>query len=120
MAATFPAVSTDHLACADLAGERTGKEAMPRAPSEPGRVNEEFDHDLPAGQGELPADSKGFVELVNKRVDLCAAWERLVRAKDLKISQRALEKLSELDYDQDISNDEPRNFDGPAPARGNV
>ncbi len=119
-AATFPAVSTDHLACADLAGERTGKEAMPRAPSEKEKLDDESDGDLPAGQGELPADGRGFVALVNARVDLCAAWERLVRAKDLKISQRALEKLSELDYDQNISNGESRNFDGPPPARGNV
>jgi hypothetical protein len=119
-AATFPAVSTDHLACADLAGERTGKEAMPRAPSEKERLDDESDCDLPVGQSELPADSRGFVALVHARVDLCAAWEQLVRAKDLKISQRALEKLSELGYDQDVSNGEARNFDGPPPARGKV
>ena len=93
---------------------------MPRAPSEKGKVDGESDCELPAGQSELPADSKGFVALVNARVDLCAGWERLVRAKDLKISQRALEKLSELDYDQDVSNGEPRNSDGPAPERGKV
>ena len=39
-----------------------------------------------------------FVRLVDERVSLAAGWERLVRASDLKISQRALEKLSELDY----------------------
>jgi hypothetical protein len=95
------------------------KEAKPRVPSEHEEVGEALD-DLPAGQSELPADSKSFVAQVNARVDLRAAWERLVRAKDLKISQRALEKLSELDYAQGTSSDELRIFDSGVPARGCV
>jgi hypothetical protein len=118
-AATSPAAGTDRHACADVAGSRRVKEAKPRVPSEHEEVGEALD-DLPAGQSELPADSKSFVAQVNARVDLRAAWERLVRAKDLKISQRALEKLSELDYAQGTSSDEPRIFDSGVPARGCV
>jgi hypothetical protein len=89
------------MACAEVAGSRNRKEAKPRVPSEYEKVSEALD-DLPAGESELPADSRSFVAQVNARVDLRAAWERLVRAKDLKISQRALEKLSELDYAQAV------------------
>lgn len=118
-AATSPAAGTDRHAYADVAGSRSVKEAKPRVPSEREEVGEAWD-ELPAGQSELPADSRSFVAQVNARVDLRAAWERLVRAKDLKISQRALEKLSELDFGQGTSNDEPRFFDSGVPARGSV
>jgi len=119
MAATSPAACTDRHACADVAGSRKVKEAKPRVPSEHEEVSEAGEH-LPAGQSELPADSRSFVAHVNARVDLRAAWERLVRAKDLKISQRALEKLSELDYAQGSSSDEAHVFDSEVPARGSV
>jgi hypothetical protein len=93
-----------------VAGSRNRKEAKPRVPSEHEEVGEAVD--LPAGQSELPADSRSFVAQVNARVDLRAAWERLVRAKDLKISQRALEKLSELDYAQAVPrSEEPQQFE---------
>jgi hypothetical protein len=116
-AATSPAAGTDHGACAEAAGSRNRKEAKPRVPSEHEKVSEPSD-DLPAGQGELPADSKSFVAQVHARVDLCAAWERLVRAKDLKISQRALEKLSELDYEQArAENEEQQQFEIDVPPR---
>jgi hypothetical protein len=117
-AATSPAAGTDHAACAEVAGSRNRKEAKPRVPSEHEEVSE--GDDLPAGQSELPADSRSFVAQVNARVDLRAAWERLVRATDLKISQRALEKLSELDYAQGSSSEQPRIFDSGVPARGCV
>jgi hypothetical protein len=119
MAATSPAAGTDHGACAEVAGSRNRKEVRLRVPSEREEVSEAWD-DLPAGQSELPADSRSFVAQVNARVDLPAAWERLVRATDLKISQRALEKLSELDYAQGSSSEEPRIFDSGVPARGCV
>jgi hypothetical protein len=92
-------------------------EAKPRVPSEHEKVSEALD-DLPAGQSELPADSRSFVAQVNARVDLRAAWERLVRAKDLKISQRALEKLSELDYEHArAKSEEQQQFEIDVPPR---
>lgn len=119
-AANSPAAGTDHPAYAEVASDRTEQEAERRVPSEPEEVRGVVE-ELPAGQGEMPADSRSFVAQVNARVDLCAAWERLVRAKDLKISQRALEKLSELDFKLSTSSsDEPRIFDSGVPARGSV
>jgi hypothetical protein len=116
-AATSPAAGTDRHACADVAGTRSVKEAKPRVPSEHEKVSEALD-DLPAGQSELPADSRSFVAQVNARVDLRAAWERLVRAKDLKISQRALEKLSELDYEHArAKSEEQQQFEIDVPPR---
>lgn len=115
-AATSPAASTDRHAYADVAGSRSVKEAKPRVPSEHEDASD-AGGDLPAGQGELPADSRGFVAQVNARVDLCAAWERLVRAKDLKISQRALEKLSELDYERSEVKPEEQQFEIDVPPR---
>jgi hypothetical protein len=89
-AATSPAAGKVRPACAEVAQEEDGKGAKPRVPSEG-----DF---LPAGTGELPGDGAEFVRLVDARVSLAAGYERLVRSSDLKISQRALEKLSELSY----------------------
>jgi hypothetical protein len=89
-AATSPAAGKVRSACAEVAQGEDGKGAKPRVPSEG-----DF---LPAGSGELPGEGAEFVRLVDRRVSLAAGWERLVRASDLKISQRALEKLAELDY----------------------
>jgi len=116
--ATSRAVRADHFACAEAAGELNVKEARPRVPSEL-EDEGETPGELPAGESELPADSRTFVAQVNARVDLRAAWERLVRAKDLKIAQRALEKLSELDYERD-GGEERRFFSSEAPPRGSV
>jgi len=115
-AATSPAAGTDRHAYADVAASRSVREAKPRVPSEHEDASDTGD-DLPTGQGELPADSRGFVAQVHARVDLCAAWERLVRAKDLKISQRALEKLSELDYERSQVKPEEQQFEIDVPPR---
>jgi hypothetical protein len=115
-AATSPAAGTDRHAYADVAGSRSVKGAKPRVPSENEDASD-VENDLPAGHGELPADSRSFVAQVHARVDLCAAWERLVRAKDLKISQRALEKLSELDYERSQVKPEEQQFEIDVPPR---
>jgi hypothetical protein len=104
MAASSPAASTDRSRYADAASKRHGKESEPRVPSEGDK--------LPAGSDELPTDSGDFVGLVHALVSLPAAWERLVRSPDLKISQRALEKLSELNYSQsDSGGMEPQQYE---------
>lgn len=116
--ATSRAVRADHFACAEAAGESSVKEAKPCVPSEL-EDGDDTSGELPSGESELPADSRTFVAQVNARVDLRAAWERLVRAKDLKIAARALEKLSELDYERG-GGEERRVFSSEAPPRGSV
>jgi hypothetical protein len=117
--ATSRAVRADHFACAEVAGEPSVKEAKPCVPSE-SEDERETSGELPAGESELPEDSRAFVAQVNARVDLRAAWERLVRAKDLKIAARALEKLSELDYERSGGEETRRVFSSEAPPRGSV
>jgi len=90
-AATSPAAGTDRHACADAAGRRSVKEANPRVPSEKER--------LPPDIGTMPEDRAAFAEAVFTRVDLVAAWTRLVNSEDEKIVQRVLEKLDEMKYE---------------------
>jgi hypothetical protein len=90
-AATSPAAGTDRHACADVAESRSVKEAKPRVPSEHEK--------LPPGIGAMPENRAAFAEAVFARVDLVAAWTRLVNCEDAKIVQRALEKLDEMKYE---------------------
>lgn len=111
-AATSPAASSARSVCAEAADERNAEEAVPCVPSE--------EDELPPGVGELPEDGHGFVQEVHALVNLHAVWARLLKAKDLKISQRAAEKLIELDYDRRAGREEPRLVDSGVPARGSV
>lgn len=99
-AATSPAAGTARPACADAANERDVEEAVPCVLSE--------EDELPPGVGELPMDGHGFVQEVHALVNLHAVWARLVKAKDLKIVQRAAEKLIELDYLRGAARNEDR------------
>ena len=115
-AATSPVARTDHLACADVAGGGTGKEAKPRVLSECEKMPKETE-DLPGGVEKLPEDHYDFAEAVHARVDLVRAWVRLVRSADEKVSQRALEKLDEMKYAGDSDGDEPRQMEILVPPR---
>ena len=53
---------------------------------------------IPPGEGPLPANPGDFVEEIHKRVDLFKIWQRLLKSKDDKIKQRAVEKLTEMRY----------------------
>lgn len=96
-AATSPADGTGRRAYAEVAQERPAREARSRVLSE-AAVNKGAE--LPAGEAELPADRSAFALAVHARVNLVAAWERLVRSGDEKIAQRALEKLDEMGYER--------------------
>ena len=50
------------------------------------------------GEGPLPADPGDFVEEIHKRIDLFKIWQRLLKSKDDKVKQRAVEKLTEMRY----------------------
>jgi hypothetical protein len=53
---------------------------------------------IPPGDAALPATSSDFIEEIHSRIDLVEVWLSLLRNNDLKIRQRAAEKLTELRY----------------------
>ena len=53
---------------------------------------------VPPGEGPLPATPGDFVEEIHKRIDLFKIWQRLLKSKDDKVKQRAVEKLTEMRY----------------------
>ena len=81
-------------------GSATG--ALARAAS-PGEDAEK----IPPGEAPLPERASEFIEEIHRRVDLCEVWSSLLRSSDLKIRQRAAEKLTELRY-KVAAEDEPQ------------
>ena len=113
---------TDRDACAALAHSPNGKkrhsscasrnEEAPRVPSEvvtgevapSGLANdrkvavESGARERSPGEGPLPEDPSAFVEEIHSRIDLFEIWQELLKSKDEKIKQRAVEKLTEMRY----------------------
>jgi len=56
------------------------------------------DDSIPPGASPLPADPADFVEEIHRKVDLAEIWCSLLRANDLKIRQRAVERVTDLKY----------------------
>lgn len=118
--ASSAAAGTEHDACAEVApppeGGTNGRRkknlkpagtGTPRAPSEKktqkaestsGNEIEKDLVDIPPGSEPLPEDGLGFVDAIHEHVDLYLACARLVKAKDMKISQRMVERLLEMSY----------------------
>jgi hypothetical protein len=75
---------------------------------------------IPGGELPLPASPSEFVEEIHRRIDLFEVWLGLLREKDDKIRQRAVEKLTEMRYKGAAAlADEPPQiiFDLPRPKR---
>ena len=75
---------------------------------------------MPAGEYPLPDNPAEFVEEIHRKVDLAEVWHRLLRSKDEKVRQRAIEKLTGMLYeDGALSSDDPQQFifDLPRPKR---
>ena len=53
---------------------------------------------VPPGEGPLPENPGEFVEEIHRRIDLFRVWQVLLKSKDTKIKQRAVEKLTEMRY----------------------
>ena len=79
------------------------------------------DHDeIPPGEMPLPSNAGDFVEEIHSRIDLFEVWQKLLRSKDDKIRQRAVERLTDLRYKGTAtSGEEPQQFifDLPRPKR---
>lgn len=86
-------------------GRETYAEAAPPRPNgEATGSHEEEPHGLnktktiPPGEAPLPQNPGEFVEEIHRRIDLFEVWQRLLKSKDDKIKQRAVERLTELRY----------------------
>lgn len=64
---------------------------------------------VPPGEFPLPDNVAEFVEEVHQKIDLTEVWHRLLRSKDEKIRQRAVERLTDMLYKGACASDE----DGP-------
>jgi hypothetical protein len=78
------------------------------------------EEELPPGLNPLPDNPAEFVEEVHRKIDLIEVWHGLLRSKDEKVRQRAIEKLTGMLYeDGALSDDDPQPFifDLPRPKR---
>jgi hypothetical protein len=85
-----------------------------------GGTQDKHEEELPAGEYPLPDNPAEFVEEIHRKVDLTEVWHRLLRSKDEKVRQRAIEKLTGMLYeDGALSSDDPQQFifDLPRPKR---
>lgn len=81
---------------------------------------DEPEKELPPGEYPLPDNPAEFVEEVHRKIDLIEVWHGLLRSKDEKVRQRAIEKLTGMLYeDGALSDDDPQPFvfDLPRPKR---
>jgi hypothetical protein len=142
--ASSAAAGTEHDACAEVApppegGTKRGpkkdlkpaRTGPPRAPSDQDSKGAESTADndseedlvnIPPGSEPLPEDGLGFVDAIHEHVDLYLACARLVKAKDIKISQRMVERLLEMSYGKAPAQPDDQVpqiiFDAPPTARG--
>lgn len=78
------------------------------------------DKELPPGEYPLPDNPAEFVEEVHRKIDLIEVWHGLLRSKDEKVRQRAIEKLTGMLYEDGALSDDdgqPFVFDLPRPKR---
>lgn len=76
-----------------------------------GSAKDDHEVELPTGKYPLPDNPAEFVEEIHRKVDLTEVWHRLLRSKDEKVRQRAIEKLTGMLYDDGaISDEEPQQF----------
>jgi hypothetical protein len=124
-AASSAVAGTERDACAEVAEPKEGKETSrpkagrrqagkeaSRVPSESNRKpkngrkkgTSDAEEDtvdtieIPPGSETLPEDGIEFVDIIHEHVDIALACARLVKAKDMKISQRMVERLLEMSY----------------------
>ena len=104
----------------DLAGKtksRTGTTTRRRTTNHGDREREE--QEISPGKYPLPETPGEFVEEVHRNIDLTEVWHRLLRSKDEKVKQRAIEKLTAMLYDDTLLSEDPQDviFDLPRPKR---
>lgn len=75
--------------------------------------------ELPPGEHPLPDNPADFVEEVHRKIDFIEVWHGLLRSKDEKVRQRAIEKLTGMLYEDGTLSDDDEQiiFDLPRPRR---
>lgn len=79
----------------------------------------ELEIPLPPGEYPLPDNPAEFVEEIHRKVDFTEVWVGLLRSKDEKVRQRAIEKLTGMAYEEGALSDDDQQiiFDLPRPKR---
>jgi len=90
------AAGTGREAHADAAPPPPNGETRESAGKKPGAPRKS--RKIPPGEKPLPADPGEFVEEIHLRIDLLKVWQALLRSRDIKIKQRAAERLTDLRY----------------------
>lgn len=89
-------------AYAEVATLRPNGDASPASPASPhapqNSQNDSEKDPVPPGEFPLPDNVAEFVEEVHRKIDLTEVWHRLLRSKDEKIRQRAVERLTDMLY----------------------
>lgn len=118
IAAACVAAGADREACVEAAPPRPNGAASGSAVDKPAGKSEL--QKIPPGEGPLPATPSEFVEEIHRRADLFEVWQGLLNFEDIKIKQRAVEKLTEMRYKGVAAlEEEPQQivFDMPRPKR---
>ena len=102
-----PQASTDPKAYAEVAPPAPNGAAL-RFPQQTStasnqRKAKKGEKEIPPGEHPLPDDPAEFVEEIHRKVDITEIWHDLLRSKDEKVKQRAVEKLTEMRYKGAVS-----------------
>ena len=92
---------------------------FPASPGEEAQSRNDLEK-VPGGEAPLPATPADFVQEIHRKIDLTEVWHNLLRSKDEKVRQRAVERLTDLLYKgAETSAEEPQRFilDLPRPKR---
>lgn len=89
------------------------------SPRNTGTKTDTPENELPRGEYPLPDNPAEFVEEIHRKVDLTEVWHGLLRSKDEKVKQRAIEKLTGMLYKDGALSDDDQQiiFDLPRPKR---
>src|SRR2546426_1167860 len=95
-AATSAAAGADREACAEAAPPPPNGAAHESAGKKPPAKGKS--KIIPPGEDPLPESPGDFVNEIHGRIDLFRIWHGLLKSKDVKIKQRAVERLTDMRY----------------------
>ncbi len=95
-AATSAAAGADREACAEAAPPPPNGAAHEPAGKKPRAKGKS--KIIPPGEGPLPESPGDFVAEIHRRIDLFRIWHNLLKTRDIKIKQRAVERLTDMRY----------------------
>ena len=109
VASAATVAATECEAGAEMAPPRANGSSSGAPSASPKNHDDNAEDKIPPGEWPLPENPADFVEEIHSRVDLFEVWQSLLKSTDMKIRQRAIEKLTELRYKGAAAlNDEPQ------------